>query len=108
MCWQQPDFGSCASCLCAVDQSGCQAYIDVFTQHLYCGQTCAMICAEFCANPDKITPSVTCDACASGIDCNMPSPGSPQEVDCNGAIGACQADPSCINFGQELQNCPPG
>ena len=103
-CWQQPDFLSCANCLCQADMSGCQAYIDAIDAHIYCGMTCGMICTEYCSDPN--TPSQPCDTCVASIDCASPPPGSPEQVDCDGFIASCQANATCVGFAQALQACP--
>jgi hypothetical protein len=98
-CFQQPDFLSCAQCLCQVEMEGCQSYIDNINAHIYCGMTCGMMCSEFCADPGGM-PSPSCEMCVAGLDCSTPQP------DCDAFIMACQSDPSCVGFAQSLQNCP--
>jgi hypothetical protein len=104
-CAQMPTYEDCANCFCMQDQTGCQAYIDVIDNYLFCGAECGTECVTYCGSLDPLDITPQCDTCTLNFDCTTPLTTQMQQ-DCTNLQNACTANTACINFVTDLSTCP--
>lgn len=93
-CLSDPD---CPNCFCEQDPTGCDAYIQVVLDTIYCGQQCGATCSTFCSTMDPTQIDFTCDNCALG---NM------NQADIDAFSNQCSASSACVSFANQIATCP--
>jgi hypothetical protein len=98
-CFQLPG-DQCFECLIALNPAGSQAYVQAFYDNCACTPFCQMACSMECSAPPTFDVSAPCSDCINEI-ANDPGTGC-----IDGFSEDCQSNPACINFLNDLQNCP--
>jgi hypothetical protein len=100
-CFDEPTGQQCAECLVMENMEGYQAYVDALYDNCVCGE-CAMACQMECVNPEPFQQPLSppCENCFNNATQDQNGP-------CiQGFQNDCGANPACIDFISDLQNCP--
>lgn len=91
----------CFECFANENTSGYNAYANALITNCYCGTECGTDCTDFCASNDgTVSPSADCSSCVQTVT-------GDQASECiSGFSAACNADPQCVTFANEVATCP--